>query len=727
MIRLNALPAGLASLSFSLVLIACGGGGGDSADATVVNGLNSADTTVEASDITAFNFTAVAGYETGLRYLAKIDGRIKSGYRNEVWIDFGNGVRSPGLLHRCGGVAQLTDCEVWGGTTYNLPGVYTYSVTYQPPGVFADPISSTGQAKIVEPGDFVIVSIGDSVASGEGNPVHAVEIPYAAHWDDEASNYVIGDGSEDVDHPCHRSLTAGPAQAARRIASTNDVTFIHIACSGGYFGNAEAGDKNGYPYITGAISKINLQLDWVREHFPRIDVLLLSGGANNVQGGFEQVVTKCVLNDPRVPCSEDETFVRGMDQSIADLYYDPDGIYLDPEPGDSSMPQYQPPGKYNDLDRLIRCGNPSVQDCTYNSDPNVGEGLVPPENQVPTVVAITEYFDPTHDSYGNFPNSFTAGACAALAISPDEWEFLYNHMVVPLNHAGEQAANAFGWTHVGGIANAFRKHGYCAYTALGSPTWVVAIGVSELTQGDKSGTGHPNAAGQDLYFERIYTEVRNANPPRTVATGQTEGQPYEFGTWVATDVEVTLAAYNPIQESGVAGTSYAVDDPQCNSESVAAGACTAYTTPIVVSESGRHTVSFFSTNNYSAAETRAKPVEVLIDKEPPVMTCVPMPIYLWPPNNSFMDVTIAVTADDAVSGPADYVLTGITATEGDPGTDARDWGIGTADTEGSLLAKRLGNGEGRVYVLTYESQDALGNTGTCDAVVTVPHDVRHIP
>ena len=41
---------------------------------------------------------------------------------------------------------------------------------------------------------------------------------------------------------------------------------------------------------------------------------------------------------------------------------------------------------------------------------------------------------------------------------------------------------------------------------------------------------------------------------------------------------------------------------------------------------------------------------------------------------------------------------------------------------GDMLARRKGNSDGRVYTLTYESQDAVGNVGTCDATIIVPHD-----
>ena len=49
---------------------------------------------------------------------------------------------------------------------------------------------------------------------------------------------------------------------------------------------------------------------------------------------------------------------------------------------------------------------------------------------------------------------------------------------------------------------------------------------------------------------------------------------------------------------------------------------------------------------------------------------------------------------------------------------------GGPDTDGLLRASRFGFGPGRQYRLTYQSTDAVGNVGTCAAIVTVPHDQR---
>jgi hypothetical protein len=193
---------------------------------------------------------------------------------------------------------------------------------------------------------------------------------------------------------------------------------------------------------------------------------------------------------------------------------------------------------------------------------------------------------------------------------------------------------------------------------------------------------------------------------------------------VNTDVEVTLTARNPIRESGVRDTYYAADDPVCNAGSASAGACTPYTGPFTISESGRHVVSFFSNNSFGAPETRARPVEVLIDKEPPVMTCSASPDELWPPNKRMVDIAVSVTAVDEVSGPADYQLVAIHDSYGEAETAIRDFEIGVADTAGVMLSDRSGKLGARTYTLTYESADAVGNVGTCDVLVSVPHDQR---
>jgi len=652
---------------------ACGGGSENAASTTDA----AAQDTAAVAD-TTYTVTTVAKFESGLIKLAQIGDTLALAGTGNVWIDYDGPTKegsAEGLLAYCEGLTNRKNCSVYGTVTYNQPGTYAYHVSYTPSGLFADRVTLHGTIIVKEPGNFVVVSIGDSVASGEGSPQHFWESNHeGAYWNDTASNYNV----PDMDL-CHRSAYAGPAQAANKLKQTNDITFIHIACSGAHFGNEEAGDKDTQWYKWGNIGKINLQLDYVRERVPRIDVLILSGGANNIAGGFSSVITKCLLNNPFTPCSEDKDFKTTLRSSMAELN-----------------------GKYDDLQTLINGGS---------------------EDHIPSVVAITEYFDPTRDSDGNFPSALLSFACIGGSVSPKEWAFLYDEMVVPLNAAGKSASERLNWVHVGGIADAFRNHGYCASLPgdLLDKSWVIKLVESGDNQLDVAGTAHPDLNGQAVYREHIYSEIVKANPPRTTASGISGGQPYTFGDWTAGEVEVTLHASNPIKESGVRETYYGIDEPQCNATSVNTGACLPYVTPITLTD-GRHTVSFFSYNQFGAPETKVKPVEVLIDNEPPVMTCSAAPDEVWPPNKRMVGITVTVTADDAVSGPADYVLVNITDSAGDVNNAVQDFVIGTNDTQGMVLADRTGYGGNRYYTLTYQSEDHVGNVGTCDVIVQVPHD-----
>ena len=87
--------------------------------------------------------------------------------------------------------------------------------------------ASTTQDIVVR--DFLIVSLGDSVASGEGNP----DIP----WDLSPSRRTASSNTPKWElSQCHRSALAGPARAALQLEQADphtSVTFIHLACSGG--------------------------------------------------------------------------------------------------------------------------------------------------------------------------------------------------------------------------------------------------------------------------------------------------------------------------------------------------------------------------------------------------------------------------------------------------------------------------------------------------------------
>jgi lysophospholipase L1-like esterase len=118
--------------------------------------------------------------------------------------------------------------------------------------------------------DWLLVGLGDSVASGEGVPD------------------VAGRGGTWQDRGCHRSATSFEALAARRLEDADpktSVTFVHVACSGATIRDV-----------------VGRQLDAVRGLIGgrEIDAVLASVGANDLR--FGPVVLFCVTQ-PDCPSS----------------------------------------------------------------------------------------------------------------------------------------------------------------------------------------------------------------------------------------------------------------------------------------------------------------------------------------------------------------------------------------------------------------------------------------
>lgn len=150
-------------------------------------------------------------------------------------------------------------------------------------------VSSSGRTKSAAiPGQvrgLTILSLGDSYASGEGNPRNVGAwlgtrnplSPFIPYWDD-------------VD--CRRSTRAAPAQAALAIEKSNPqvpVTLVHLACSGATINSGVLGPQTG-------AKQTQSQIDQARRILrgQRVDAVLLSIGGNDV--GFTSILQTCVLN-----------------------------------------------------------------------------------------------------------------------------------------------------------------------------------------------------------------------------------------------------------------------------------------------------------------------------------------------------------------------------------------------------------------------------------------------
>jgi hypothetical protein len=118
------------------------------------------------------------------------------------------------------------------------------------------------------------------------------------------------------------------------------------------------------------------------------------------------------------------------------------------------------------------------------------------------------------------------------------------------------------------------------------------------------------------------------------------------------------------------------------------------------------------------------------DTENPIITLNGNVITLWPPNHSYQTVNVS----DLVSGASDNCGSGIglssvfiskvtsdeTENGNGDGNTLNDIVIAPDCKSVQLRSERSGNGNGRVYTITFKVIDAAGNVATATAKVTVP-------
>ena len=382
--------------------------------------------------------------------------------------------------------------------------------------------------------DILIVSIGDSYGSGEGNPDIRKSSAGEAIW---------------VDERCHRSGYAGPAQAAKQIelhdpAST--VTFLSFACSGATVERFYHQPKDATrPYVPDTTKPVGSGVlgtyagadgpgagqdepDYAN-HLPpqikqvkdavgnrKIDAFIISGGGNDI--GFGPVATVCVLVDN---CKDHPTEIAGTankpplkDILAADI---------------AKVPPM--------FDRLAPCLQPGTQPCKlrnkFNTQYDAGFNL----GLNPSDIYVTEYPNQIKDDDGTtcaeiledvVPFSFgtkidrsEANWAGTAALGSAVYGTGLNGLV-------KGAADKHGWNFVGGVAAPFAKtgegHGYCA-----DDNWIRRADESDRIQGGGSngtkGTLHPNERGHQVYRDQLLAVMM----PRLL-TGPAPDVPPVFST-----------------------------------------------------------------------------------------------------------------------------------------------------------------------------------------------------
>jgi hypothetical protein len=153
-----------------------------------------------------------------------------------------------------------------------------------------------------------------------------------------------------------------------------------------------------------------------------------------------------------------------------------------------------------------------------------------------------------------------------------------------------------------------------------------------------------------------------------------------------------------------------------------------------VNDLGDHIITLVVTDSFG--ETNSDEVTItMVDTTPPELSVSISPDTLWPPNHKMVLCTPTIIVSDNCDPDPIVQLVSVTSNESEEAytyDPAFDMYTSEGHTDGDiqivndfeiyLRAERSGEGDGRIYTITYEATDFSGNTASASATVTVPHN-----
>jgi lysophospholipase L1-like esterase len=386
-------------------------------------------------------------------------------------------VRSSGAVVLQGTWTPLTP-RACRQTVYLPEADYRLSLDVQARGLHDHAVISAGVSNIL------VVVLGDSYASGEGNPRNVMAwmrqggslTPY---WDDDA---------------CRRSTRAAPAQAAlalEKSSSATSVTLVFVACSGATVDSGILGPQTGSGQSSGQIEQATALLGG-----RPADLVLLSIGGNDV--GFTSVLATCALTSdcPVAHASSGPLTGYGTVQ---------EGV------------QAQTSALAGSLDRIAACLGAAP--CMLRDGRSVpGLALSANGRVLPTLYPdITRAADGQPCSYLTIPQRDFAWARETILTPTPPASYVYrlarggsvtlSVASGSLNQQIAASARRAGWSPVVGTwsasADPAQGHGVCA----GDNAWVFPF--TALT-GFTSASFHPNPTGQAVLGRAIAAAATTA-------------------------------------------------------------------------------------------------------------------------------------------------------------------------------------------------------------------------
>lgn len=357
--------------------------------------------------------------------------------------------------------------------------------------------------------DLLIVSFGDSSASGEGNRA-------PTGWEDGR---------------CHRSRTSGPALAAKHLEDADpktSVTYLNFACSGASVTNGIIGPYYGEVPPPNVVAPLEPQVDalvraicggrpaWrCRPSQQRpVDILTINVGVNDL--GFSDLV---------MDCAEYHCLKHHWDTTLHNRLADILQHNRHAPSCETAQQRFEQIPSQGDAVTLAfkqrAAANAAKKDCDtknwghsfeYIKDRLKDEGVKVAQTYMTTYPA--DIF-----SGGSTQPETTEGCGLLHYVGQDETEFM-TEWGYRLNEVIEDEATRLGWYPVTGLPEAFRGHGYCArrvdihkFLPLVSDSWFVGWSESESSQNDKDGMLHPNRSGHTAWANRYLTAIVAPKPP----------------------------------------------------------------------------------------------------------------------------------------------------------------------------------------------------------------------
>ena len=351
--------------------------------------------------------------------------------------------------------------------------------------------------------ELVVVAIGDSMASGEGNPY------VAGRYDDLGRNprpaetwgfpAALEDSMPNATE-CHRSNNAWTSRAAALASERfpgRRIRFVSFACSGAKLGGP--GVMESYQGIEPSGAWIQPQIDqvntWLRDNgLDHIDAMLVSAGANDAK--FAEVLSACVI--PGTNCTQTRFFPLLGGSIDRQMRAGLDGLAQ----------------SFADLRAVVQGGSRA-----HTNDTHRTEGGALQLDVTPDRIYVAEYPNATRDEKGAYCDNdaglFWPPQELLWHVSGDESQYAETELIEPLNEAIVNAADrqyADGgnpFVAVTGIESAFTRHGFCA----GTKRWFTTTQDARHVQGSdnaggfaSSGMLHPNAAGHAAIANLVVTD-----------------------------------------------------------------------------------------------------------------------------------------------------------------------------------------------------------------------------